>query len=260
MKLNPVDAILSALSIGGALLLLAILLRRRLYRLFPIFTFFIFYSSISDLSLVVLFRHLSNNAYFAAYFADKVPEFLLQLGVLIEVGWNVFSPVKRSLPRASVYAFAFTLILGTILALLLSLHSSPAALTRWSGDFVQLTYSVAILRLVIFTGIACFSQMLGISWKNHVLQLATGFVAYSLGVLLIELTHRFLGGNDSREFHVLGLLKIAVWCTALGYWSYTLVQKEAPRKEFSPKMMNFLVLISGANKSNRLFAARLSRK
>ena len=37
-----------------------------------------------------------------AYFADNVLEFLLQIGILIEVARNVLNPVRRSLPRNSL--------------------------------------------------------------------------------------------------------------------------------------------------------------
>ena len=86
--------------------------------------------------------------------------------------------------------------LATMLAMLLSRHSELAQLDRWTQYFVHLSFAVAILRLAIFAGIAGFSQFLGIGWKNHVLQIATGYLGYSIAVLAVELLHRFTGGVD----------------------------------------------------------------
>jgi hypothetical protein len=260
MKLTSLDAVLWALSLGGQLLLAGVLLQRRLYRTFPIFFTYLLFISLTDMAFAVLFRHLSQRGYLLAYFADNVPEFLLELGILVEVAWNILSPVKRSLPRPSLYLFGLMLIGGTILALILSGHSQPAALDRWSQYFVHVNFAVAILRLAIFAAIASFSQMLGIGWGNHVLQIATGFLGYSIVVLLVELLHHFTGVADDSVYHFQEQLRTIGWCMALGYWSYALAKKEAPRKEFSPKMASFLVSLAEVSHGNRALPGRWHRK
>lgn len=209
---------------------------------------------------MLFFRHLSERAYLLAYFADNVPEFLLEIGVLIEVARNVLNPVRRSLPRASLYIFAAMLAIATGAALLLSAHSQPADVDRWSQYFVHVHFAVAILRLAIFAAIAGFSQMLGIGWGNHVLQIATGFLGYSIVVLLVELLHHFTGVANDSLYHMEEQFRTVGWCIALSYWSYALARKEAPRKEFSPKMANFLISIAEVSPSNRAASARWYRK
>jgi uncharacterized membrane protein len=260
MGLTQIDVALLACGGAGHLLLLYLLLRRRLYKTFPMFTAYIFYSLISDLLFLIVFRHVSPGTYFVAYFANSVPEFLLQLGILIEVARNVLNPVKRSLPKASLWVFAAMLVSGTVLALLLSAESKPSELTRWSQYFVQINFSFAILRLVIFSAIAAFSQMLGIGWKNHVLQIATGFASYSIIILLVELLHHFTGVADSYRYHLHEQIRSLGWCMALGYWSYVLAKKEVPRREFSPKMASFLLSIADTGRDARSGAVRLYRK
>jgi hypothetical protein len=260
MDLTQFDALLLALSLGGQLLLFVVLLRSRLYRTFPIFFIYILYSSVSDIGFLALFRHVSDRTYFWAYFTNNIPELLLQIGILIEVGFNVINPVRHSLPRASLYLFMAMLAGGTLLALLLSMHSQPASLDRWEQYFVHINFGVAILRLAIFAAIAGFSQLLGIGWRNHALQLASGFLGYSIAVLLVELLHRFSGVANQPLYHLHEQFRILAWCMVLGYWSYTLSRADAPRKEFSPGMAEFLVSLSEVSRQNRTAFARWYRK
>jgi hypothetical protein len=261
MDLSRFDALLLGISLGGQLLLFFVTVRSRLYRTFPVFCLYILYSTVSDITFVTLLRHVGERTYAMAYFADNVLEFFLQIGILIEVARNVLNPVRRSLPRNSLLVFLGMLAAATMLAMLLSRHSELARLDRWTQYFVHLSFAVAILRLAIFAGIAGFSQFLGIGWKNHVLQIATGYLAYSIAVLAVELLHRFTGGvTDSSLFHLLEQCRIIVWCMVLGYWSYALSRAEAARKEFSPQMTEFLVSMSQVARSNRTASARWYRK
>jgi hypothetical protein len=260
MDLSPFDVLLLALGQGGQLLLLVVAMRSRLYRPFPIFCLYILYASVSDIAFLTLFRHVSGRTYALAYFADNVAEFLLQIGILLEVGRNVLQPVKRSLPRTAMLLLAGVLPIAMMLALLLSRNSQPSELDRWSHYFIHLSFAVAILRLAIFAGIAGFAQVLGIGWKNHVLQIATGYLAYSIAVLLVELLHRFSDFANPPLFHLHEQFRIIAWCMVLGYWSYALSRAEAARQEFSPKMAQFLISMSKGVQSNRSASARWYRK
>jgi hypothetical protein len=260
MNTAGIDMSLWALSAIGNVAVLCVLIYRRLYKMFPIFTAYFVYSCLSDLAYFLIFRPLSRNGYFVAYFVVHVPELALQLGILLEVARNVLVPVKKSLPRAAMLVFGVMLISGTILALVLSIHSNPEQLTVWSQTFVQINFTFGLLRLIIFLAIVCFSQMLGIGWRNHVLQIATGFAGYSVVILLVELLHHFVGVSDPYRYHQHEQIRIVGWCVAIGYWSFFLAKKEAARKEFSPKMANFLISIAAVAKENRAAVSRMYRK
>jgi len=260
MDMTRIDGALWILGVTGQLLLFLVLVNRRLYRTFPVFTVYILYSSVSDVLVATLFTHASQHTYFVAYFVNTVPEFLLQLGIIIEIAWNVLSPVKRSLPKASLYLLATLVLIGAFVTLIFSMNSNPSHYQGWWKVFFVTNFTFAILRLVIFLVIAFFSQMLGIGWKNHVLQIATGFASYSIVTLLVEMLHRFVGFKEAYKYHLHEQFRIVGWCMALGYWGYVLAKKEAERKEFSPKMAAFLISISEALGQNREAAVRLYRK
>jgi hypothetical protein len=255
-----VDAFLWSLGIAVELSLFLMLVSRRFYREFPVFVAYLLYSAISDTLFFLVFRYRSPTVYFRLYFTNLVPEFLFQIGILLEVAHNVVAPVKRSLPKSALLVFTAMLLSGTVLTLLLSIHSSSTKFTTLGQHFIQLNFAVAVLRLVIFSAIALFSQMLGIGWKNHVLQIATGFASYSVVILLVELLRHYSKEEYDAHFRLLDEFRVVGWCLALGYWSYVLAKKEAARKEFDPKMANFLVFLAQATRNDRAAAARWYRK
>jgi hypothetical protein len=102
--------------------------------------------------------------------------------------------------------------------------------------------------------------VLGIGWGNHVLQIATGFLGYSIVVLLVQLVHHFTGVANDSLYHAEEQFRTVGWCMALGYWGYALARKEAPRREFSPKMASFLISIAEVSPGNRAASARWYRK
>jgi uncharacterized membrane protein len=261
LNLTSIDGVLWGISLAGQLLLLAVLLKQRLYRTFPLFCVFIAYSCLSDIGLFVLYsQHTSNVTAYRTYSLSGGVDILLQIGLLLEIGRNVLNPVKRSLPRASLYIFGAMLVAASGITVLFARHSAPAEADRWAQYFMHISYAVAILRLLIFSAIAGFSQMLGIGWKNHVLQIATGLLGYSIVALLVELLHRFTGLQDQSLFHLHDQFRIISWCMVLGYWSYSLSRVEAARKEFSPKMAEFLISMSEVARNNRTASARWYRK
>lgn len=260
VNLTSIDGVLWGVSLAGQLLLLAVLIKQRLYRTFPIFCAFIAYSCLSDIGLFFLYSHTSQVTAYRTYSMSVGVDILLQIGILLEIGRNVVNPVKRSLPPVSLYIFGAMLVAAAGITFLLARHSAPAEADRWAQLFMHISFAVAILRLLIFSVIAGFSQMLGIGWKNHVLQIATGLLGYSIVVLLVELLHRFTGLKDETLFHLHDQFRIISWCMVLGYWSYSLSRVEAPRKDFSPKMAEFLISMSEVARNNRTASARWYRK
>lgn len=250
MRLPDLDSALWAAGLAGSVLLILTLFRRRTYRSFPVFTAYLLFTLLVDLPLYWVRGHMSEQAYFNAYFIASVPDYLLQLAVLLEIGANVVRPVKRSLPIGVLWLLAGLIFLGSTAALLLTLYSTPHFLARISVLYSQMNLAVAFLRLAVFGAIALFAQLLGIGWKNHVLQLATGLAFYSAVGLVVVLAQNRMGLTG--EFHALDQIQVASYVAALVFWIWSFAAAEAPRKDFSPQMQNFLVSIAGTARTNRM--------
>ena len=53
--------------------------------------------------------------------------------------------------------------------------------------------TVGLLRMLIFVATVAFAQLLGIGWKNKVLQLATALSFYSAVSLIVSMVERYSG-------------------------------------------------------------------
>jgi hypothetical protein len=249
MGLPDIDSSLWIMGYGAGGVLVAVLFMRGLHRVFPIFTGYLIFALLTD-PLLYWVHAQEPQLYFNAYFALNVGDYLFQLALLLEIGANVIGPVKRSLPAGILWVLPALLIAAAAIALVFSLHSTPHFLSRPYALFVRLNLGMAMLRLAIFAAIGLFAQMLGIGWKNHVLQLATGLAFYSAVSLVIATLHSSMGLTN--QFHPLDQIQVASYLGTLAFWVWSFVREEAPRKEFSPQMQNFLVSIAGSTRSARI--------
>jgi hypothetical protein len=195
--------------------------------------------------------------YFRVYSALQVPQYILGIAVLVELARNVMLPVKRSLPAGSLAILGVLLILGGAVTYLLAAHSNSGTLLNRMGDiYLTISLTNAILRIVCFIVIAGFAQMLGIGWKNHVVQLATGLAFYGAVDLLVRIAHARLSSGANlgayyTQFRLLDELRVIGYLSTLTFWCWSFARKEAPRKEFSPQMAGFLVSMAGVVKKDR---------
>jgi len=265
MDLSNIDNVLFMTSLAGQALLMIVLVRNKIYKEFPIFVLYSFFAMASDPVVILWMYHLhvpsaswgSNPNYYRVFYAVTIPEYLLGFGVLLEIGKEVLAPKKRSLPSGSVWLLAALMAAGALVVYLFVGHASSATLlTRLGSALVTVGLTNAILRIVCFTIIAVFAQLLGVNWRNHVLQLATGLAFYGAVDLIVRLAHAHLasGGNVAvyyAQFRLLDEIRVLGYLSSLTFWCWSFAKKEAPRKEFSPQMAGFLVSMAGAAKRDR---------
>lgn len=260
MQASQLDYILWIAGFFAELLLVVTLIARKGYRSFPIFTAWISWNVFSDVLLYTLFRDTSSKAYARADFTEFIVESLLELCVLFEIATNVLAPAGRTFPKAlSISLGALTTIAG-IVGFIFSAHANQATLSHTRMVFV-VSSTVAILRLVTFLLIAAFAQVLGLNWRNHVLQIASGLAFYAAISLIATLfQNRLHGGVGYAEhYEELSRMVIISFISAMLYWSFAFLRKEAPRKEFNSKMSEFLISISAFPKQQQSIVARKHR-
>lgn len=257
MHPSSISEIFWGAAVAGETLLVLILLARRSYRTFPVFFSWAAFTLVLEPTFYWLMGHTSESTYSRIFFALNFPQYLLEAGVLMEIAVNVINPAKRSLLRGMLFGFAGAMFLIVIAGFLVSAHANDATLHH-TRSVVVINTTMAILRLVTFLLIAGSSQLLGLNWKNHVLQLASGLAFYAVVSLIVEIGHSHLRGgptyNDS--YIALDQLRMGGYLCTLYFWCYAFAKKEAPRKEFSPQMTKILVSLSGSTKRQRAVLAR----
>jgi hypothetical protein len=237
MNLRALYATVSLLGLLAEISLFVVLLVRRQYRSFPIFTLCIACNLLSDIGvgiLIVTAPHVGRSVTLGL-----LPlQYLLDLAVLLEISWHVLRPVYTSLPRGSIGVFVTAMILAVLGGVLLAYHFGN------TGNKVQdlkppLDLMVGLLRMLIFAATAGFSQLLGIGWKNRVLQLATGLSFYSAADLIATLVERYSGDSSNLE-----AIRVFAWAMELVFFLWVFTTKEVRRREFSPQMEQFLVTLA----------------
>jgi hypothetical protein len=260
MHVSGFDGVLWLLASIGQLLLLSVLIFRRRYKEFPIFTCLVLWAALSDplLLVVLMTQHdVYSLTYYRTYFTFNILEYALELAVLVEVAADVLRPVRKSLPKGILFILLGCMAVVGFAGFFFAAHLNASTLTH-PRAFIVMDASVAIMRLVTFLAIAAFSQVLGIGWKNHILQLASGLAFYAAVSLIVALAHSFLraGPDYSRQYFAFDHLRIGGYLCALYYWCYSFARQEAPRKEFSPQMAQLLVSIAGNTKRQQSLVAR----
>jgi hypothetical protein len=234
--------------------LLAVLIVRRQYRTFPIFTFSIGFSVLGDIVLMVLSGIATQHTAESVNLALLPPAYLLDLAVLLEISWNVLRPVQTSLPRGCLRFFGIALVISVLGGVALADHSGNTG-NRVQDFKVPLDLTVGLLRMLIFAATAGFAQLLGIGWRNKVLQLTTGLAFYSAVDLVVSLVAHYSG--DSPDLEAIRMIAVAF---QLGFFVWVFTTKEVRRKEFSPQMEQFLVTLAGRAKHARTALVRMQVK
>jgi hypothetical protein len=254
MSLQALFGTFTVLGMVAETSLLIALLARRQYKTFPVFTLYVAFDLISDIaigaSIILLPAHIARSLMFGLL----PPQYLLELAILLEIAWNVLRPVHASLPRGSLRVFGAVIVLALLGGVLLAWHFDNTG-NRIQDVKVPLDLTVGLLRMLIFVATVGFAQLLGIGWKNKVLQLATALSFYSAVSLLVSLVERYHGRTQELD----GLVTVAfVFEFAFLVWAFT--TKEVQRREFSPQMEQFLVTLAGRAKHARTALVRMQVK
>ena len=253
MSLRALYAAFSLLGLVAEVALFVVLIVRRQYKVFPIFTLYILFNLLNDVGVDALISIYPIQAHSIAF--GLLPlQYLLELAVLLEITWHVLRPVQASLPRGSIRWFAVSVALAVICGIFLAWHFNN------TGDKIQdfkvpLDLTVGLLRMLIFVATAGFAQLLGIGWKNKVLQLATALSFYSAVDLIVSLVSRFSG--DTKELEG---IRLVAFTFELGFLVWAFTTKEVRRREFSPQMEQFLVTLAGRAKLARTALVRMQVK
>lgn len=260
MNASDLGKLVWIVSDAGKVLLLYIILRKQLYRTFRLFFGYVLWDLISD---VVLYLTLAapdgylGHHYAPIYYTANIILYLLEFGVLLEVASVVLQPAKRVFPRGTLYFVSGAMLILGVISFMLAIWVNPTPFANFRF-FLVLNTAAAILCLITFLLIAGFSQILGLSWKNHVLQLATGLAFFSVVELTMELMQSQLhpGPSYLSQYRMWGQIEVIGYLCTLSFWCYAFLKKEAPRKEFSPQMAKILVSLSSGAKRQHAVLAR----
>jgi hypothetical protein len=230
--------------------LILLLVRVRAFRTLPAFFSYMCWSLLSDVLLSTL-QSLPTATYFRIYEIQMVIDSAMIFAVLVELTWSVLRPIRGSLPKRAWIGIAVLIALAGLLLWPIAGFTVPVhKLSLAWLNFFRLQQTFAILRVVVFVGMAGFSQLLSIGWRDRELQVATGLGFYSivaLGVSVMQ-AHKMIG----PQYHWLDAVVSASYLGAMVYWVFAFATKEAVRQNFTPQMQDLLLAVAGAARTTRV--------
>jgi hypothetical protein len=255
------NAVLTA-SILGEITVCALLWNRKVGRSMPFFFLYVAWSLISDVCFALILSHWKSTdiIYGRFYLTSTIIDSVLQFSVLVELAWSVLRPVRTSLPRKALLGLVILVALAGLAIWPLAAMTVPPWLTGKNALLLHLEETFAILRVALFLIMASFSQLLSIGWRDRELQVATGLGFYSIANLIVTVIHSHQSLTQGDQYHWLDAASSISYLGALTYWVYSFATKEQERKEFSPQMQNFLLLMSGGARSGRVALGDLPSK
>jgi hypothetical protein len=255
VSLNLVYLVAFLLTCLAEIVLMVVLFVRRQYRVFPVFTFYIVFNVFVDFGVPVLMAGSSKSFAHSVAIALLPPQYFLEGMVLFEIAWHVLRPVQVSLPRGALQAFALCMVLALLGGALLAWHVDVHGTTTYVKLKAPLDLTVGLLRMLIFVVTAAFAQVLGIGWKNKVLQLATALSLYSAVDLVVSLVQ-----SHSGLSHTLEHIRAVNYLFELCFLVFAFTTKDVERREFSPQMEQFLVTLAGRARLARTALIRMQVK
>jgi hypothetical protein len=229
--------------------------RAKLFPSTPVFCSYLVWSLFVDLLLYSVSKY-AHTHYFRAYLVEMIVDACFQFAVLVELGWTVLRPIRSSLPKQSILILALLIVVAGAIIWPIAGHTTAQWLKGISRFLVQLQQTFAVLRVTIFVGLAGFSQMLSIGWRNRELQIATGLGFYSMFSLAVSVIHNHQVAGPS--YLALDQLVVASYVCSLIYWTLSFAQQEEERHEFTPQMRSFLLAVTGAARTARAAADSMS--
>jgi len=219
-----------------------LLLYRRVGRRLPLFLVYCICALLTDSATFVIRVYFPARFSISFYLVESTLDALLQFCVLVEVAWAVLQPVRRFLSTRALVLIS-TLILAFCVTVwpFVGLTHIDAPNHVWR-TMMQVQQTVSIVRVLFFLVLATSSHLLSLGWRDRELQVATGFGFYSLVSIAVAIvnTHQ----STVQQFRGLQLIVVAGFLMSLLYWVFCFLEKEPPRRMFTPEMQRSLLALA----------------
>lgn len=216
------------------LILLAVLLKKAHYRSFPALTAMIAFDAAKDATLFFVQRYFSPHAYFVVYWSAVIPDYFLQLVLVYEITRNALLPHGRKTPRKAFIILGFFVLVSLLITAIVASHAKQGA-PRWIENVIDTaSLTLSLLRCLLFASITLFSNVLGLSWKNHLQRVATGLAIYSLVDFVVDYAYTVYQNTSLGRY--LDYFRVVAFLISLAYWIRTLSLPEPERKPLAPQV------------------------
>jgi hypothetical protein len=214
--------------LGLLLVLLAILLRRHAYRVFPFFFSYITFAVVADIARLATLTH--QNFYRITYWTTEAGYDLLGVVVMYEVLRSVLGSLARI--RWTHLVLPILLIVGTAL----SLAHRQAVPPKVTGALIYIVLgeiAVRFVQVLVFGGLVTLVPLIGLRWRQYPFGVATGFGLYATIMLLTTVKFSDFGTKFKFLWGITSLVAYSV-AVLIWIWFFSVPQKlETPASALS---------------------------
>ncbi len=239
MSVSVLDNFFWAASFLGHAAVFSVLVYRGRWREYPVFTALMGFDASLTIVLYLIYAH-GSDWYTRVYWGSVVVDFLLQLGVVVELARTVLRPTGTWVQDARKQ-FVISAVAGVVVAAGLAWTVSPPAANPLEAWEVRANLFTSLLICELFVAMTMASNRLGLGWRSHVMALGQGLTAWATVAVVIDTLHSFLGSQ--RDFAGLEHVRMLVYLTVLGYWIVQLWKPEPARLPMSAAMQKYIVAL-----------------
>jgi hypothetical protein len=219
-------------------ILLVVLIRREIYRQFPIFLVYTAWQVVIS-SLLVLLDYVNFSSagyyYYELYRINTAGWAILGFCILYELFDQLISdyPVLRSTGRS---LYRQTVLFFLAIALALAWYAPAYSAEAPIPNFSVLQRSVRLLQCGLLIFLFAFARSFGLSWKNRVFGIALGFgIAATVSLVLAAIrVHMTVVVGPTIPKTIMELVNQTGDLSALGVWLAYVLAPESKRIDVFP--------------------------
>jgi len=240
MKFSGFETLIWALSFGSVAALLAVVLARGRWRQFPVFASLLAFDTARSIVLFVLYRHGAMGWYARVYWPLLWPDFLLQIGVVLELARIVLRPTGTWVRDARTQ-FAAAAVAGVLLALTLAWLVSPPMPTALAAFRVRGNLFTSLVICELFVAMSLTANRLGLGWRSHVMAIGQGLTVWSAITVMTTALQSYWG--TSHLFRQLDQIRAFSFIAAAIWMMVQLWIPEPERQSLAPDLKRYILAL-----------------
>jgi hypothetical protein len=240
MDLTTLDNALWAAGFLGHVALFCVLVFRGRWREFPVFTTYVGFHSALTIPLFLLYKNGFLAWYAHIYWSADVVDFVLQLGLVVEIARVVLRPTGTWMQDARTQFLLWGLI-GVAIAAVLALGVSPPGLSVKEVWEVRSSLFTSLVTCELVVVMFFSAARLGLGWRNHVSALAQGLGVWAMVAAFADGIQSYIGA--AQQFATLDHVRGLVYCAALAYWTIRFYLPEPVRQPISAEMQKYILAL-----------------
>jgi len=240
MKLSGIDKIVWALSFYGNIALLAVLLVRARWRPFPVFTCLVAFDVARTIALYLLYSSGSATWYAHVYWWALIPDFALQMGVVLEISRIVLRPTGTWVQDARLQFWAGAVV-GMVVAAILAWWVSPPAHSALAAWRIRGNLFTSLVICEMFVAMALTANRLGLGWRNHVMAIGQGLTAWSGVMVMTTALQSYVG--PGFFFRELDQIRAFAYISAIFWMMVRLWMAEPARQPLARELEDYILAL-----------------